>query len=627
MDDGGYLAPWPRRSLRLVARLLRRPEPGRVAPGAGTDAVRALPARLRHRRHPGAGGRRDQGGAPNRAQAARPRPLRRPPDAPGDPQGARRRARPARSGGDVTGVGGVTPRQTGDTAPDPRMRWWGWGVDRDAMRLPDDAQALIEGGLGVKEPPQARVELDAIALPPSRLDSSVRERIAEAVGGEAMRDDQLARVAHGAGRSYPDLVRLRSGRIAAPDVVAYPGSHDEVRAVLGVCAEAGVAVVPFGGGTSVVGGVEPEAANHAAVVSLDLARMAAVVDVDQLSLTARLQPGMTGPEAEAALAAHGLTLGHLPQSWEYATIGGFAATRSAGQASTGYGRFDKLVLGLRLATPGGDVAVKPFPGTAGPTPALRELIVGSEGVLGVITEVTLAVRPLPEVRQYEGWSFKSFAAGVDAFRELEQARAAGDVSRLSDETETMLSLASAGRSGGIAARLAQRWLELRGHEHGCIAIVGFEGEADEALDRANRARALLRSAGGLRLGKRPGAAWEDQRYRAPYLRDELMDRGVMIETLETATTWSNLHNLYAAVQGALREHAPLVLRHVSHLYPSGASLYYTFMAAQEGGREIEQWRAAKTAASDAIVAAGGTITHHHAIGIDHTAWLRAEIGD
>jgi alkyldihydroxyacetonephosphate synthase len=296
------------------------------------------------------------------------------------------------------------------------MRWWGWGVDRDAMQLPESAQALIEGGLGVKEAPAPRVELDAISLPAPRLDPGLRDRLAGAVGPDAVRDDQLARVAHAAGRSYPDLVRLRSGRIAAPDAVVYPASHEEVRAVLEVCGDAGVAVVPFGGGTSVVGGVEPEAGGRSAVVSLDLARMAALLQVDQVSLTARMQSGMTGPEAEAALASHGLTLGHLPQSWEYATIGGFAATRSAGQASTGYGRFDKLVLGLRLATPSGDIDVKPFPGTAGPTPALRELIVGSEGVLGVITEVTLAVRPLPDVRQYEGWSFKSFDAGVNAFR-------------------------------------------------------------------------------------------------------------------------------------------------------------------------------------------------------------------
>ncbi len=519
------------------------------------------------------------------------------------------------------------------TAPDPRMRWWGWGVDSDAMTLPPSAQALIEGGLGVKEAPAPRVELDAIQLPPSRIDAGLRGRLTAIVGADGVRDDRLARVGHAAGRSYPDLVRLRAGLATGPDLVVYPGDHDQVRAVLEACSDAGVAVVPFGGGTSVVGGVEPAAGQLTAVVSLDLARMAALVEVDEVSLLARIEPGMTGPEAEAALAGHGLTLGHLPQSWEYATIGGFAATRSAGQASTGYGRMDRLVLGLRLAAPAGELEVRPLPGTAGPTPALRELVLGSEGTLGVITEVTVAVRPLPEVRQYEGWSFKSFAVAVEAFRELEQAHAAGDVSRLSDEPETAMSLASAGQSGGLATRLGQRYLRLRGHEHGCLAILGFEGEVDEALDRANRARTILRSAGGLRLGSRPGAAWEHQRYRAPYLRDELLDRGVMVETLETATTWTNLHRLYEAVGAALRESLgergtpPLVLCHVSHLYPAGASLYFTFMAAQQRGQELEQWRAAKTAASDAIVAASGTITHHHAIGIDHAPWVAREVGE
>ncbi|MFL5896226.1 MAG: FAD-binding oxidoreductase [Thermoleophilaceae bacterium] len=520
------------------------------------------------------------------------------------------------------------------TAPEPRMRWWGWGVDRDAMHLPPSAQAMIEHGLGVTERPPARVSLDQLRPPAPRLEPALRARLAEIVGDDGLRDDVLARVAHAAGRSYPDLVRLRSGEAAAgaPDAVVYPASHEQVRAVVGACSEARVAIVPFGGGTSVVGGVDPERGPFAAVISLDLARMASLVDLDEVSLTARLEAGMTGPAAEAALAAHGLTLGHLPQSWEYATIGGFAATRSAGQASTGYGRIDKLVLGLRLAAPAGDIDVAPHPGTAA-GPAVRELLVGSEGTLGVITEVTLAVRPLPDVREYEGWSFRSFEAGVEAFREMEQARAAADVSRLSDPAETQMSLASAGDSGGAAAKLARRWLDLRGHGNGCLAILGFEGEADEVGDRANRARMLLRSAGGLRLGKRPGAAWLRQRYRAPYLRDELLDRGVMVETLETATTWSNLQRLHGAVAGALRESLtergspPVVMCHVSHLYPSGASLYFTFIAAQQRGQEIEQWRAAKTAASDAIVATGGTITHHHAIGRDHRPWMRAEVGD
>jgi alkyldihydroxyacetonephosphate synthase len=329
---------------------------------------------------------------------------------------------------------------------------------------------------------------------------------------------------------------------------------------------------------------------------------------------------MTGPEAERALNAVGLTLGHFPQSFEYATIGGFAATRSAGQASTGYGRIDELVVGVRLAAPAGDVAVAAHPASAA-GPALRELVVGSEGALGVITEVTLSVRPLPDVREYEGWSFRSFEEGLAAFREIEQAHTSADVSRLSDVAETQTSLASAGDSGGRAASLTRRWLKLRGHENGCLAILGFEGEADEVADRANRARTLLRSAGGLRLGKRPGAAWLKQRYRAPYLRDELMDHGAIVETLETAVG--------DALRTSLTERGtpPLVMCHVSHLYPSGASLYFTFIAAQQRGQEIEQWQAAKTAASDAIIAAGGTITHHHAIGRDHAPYLRAEVGD
>jgi alkyldihydroxyacetonephosphate synthase len=514
--------------------------------------------------------------------------------------------------------------------PEARMRWWGWGVDADAMQLPETAAALMRDGLGVEASAPAPVELDAIELPPSRLDGGVRERIAAVVGPGNMRDDRLARVSHAAGRSYPDLVRLRNGNVSGPDAVVYPGSHEEVQALLELCSEACVAVVPFGGGTSVVGGVDPSAGPFGSVIAVDLARMSGLLEVDELSLTARVAAGTTGPELEAALRAYGLTLGHLPQSWEYVTIGGAVATRSAGQASTGYGRIDKLVLGLRLAAPSGAIEVPVRPGTAGPVPALRELIVGSEGTFGIITEVTLAVRPLPEVRQYEGWSFKSFAAGVEAFRELEQAHAAGDVSRLSDEAETMLALASAGQAVGAGARLARRYLKLRGHEGGCVAIVGFEGENDEALERANRARTLLRSAGGLRLGVRPGKAWQHQRFRAPYLRDELMARGVLVETLETATTWTNLHNLYGAVRAALRSSLgdrSLVMCHVSHLYPAGASLYYTFMAAARPGEEIEQWRAAKTAACDAIIAAGGTITHHHAIGADHAPWLRDEIGE
>jgi alkyldihydroxyacetonephosphate synthase len=252
-------------------------------------------------------------------------------------------------------------------------------------------------------------------------------------------------------------------------------------------------------------------------------------------------------------------------------------------------------------------------------------------VLGVITEATLRVRPLPEASRYEGWSFSSFAEGWEALRTMEQADASPDVSRLSDEHETRLSMALAS-TGSLTERVGRSYLRMRGQEGGCLAIMGFEGDEDDVERRRLRTGALLRAGGGVALGQRPGAAWLRGRYAGPYLRDGLMDHGVFVETLETATTWSNLPVLYAAVSDALRRTLseggtpPLVMCHVSHLYRSGASLYYTFLA-RERDDPIEQWRAAKSAACDAIVASGGTITHHHAIGRDHAPWMKAEVGE
>jgi alkyldihydroxyacetonephosphate synthase len=513
------------------------------------------------------------------------------------------------------------------------MRWFGWGQEGSApIELPDAAGRLLRERLGVQERRTPPVALDEVRLPDPGLGGDALSRLRELVGEEHVRQDRLTRVLHAAGRSYPDLVRLRSGDgSGAPDAVVYPDDHEQVAAVVHTCSEAGVAVIPFGGGTSVVGGVEALRGDLSAAITLDLSRMDALVNADRTSLTATFQPGITGPRTETLLASRGLTLGHYPQSFEFATIGGYVATRSAGQASTGYGRIDELVLGLRCATPSGELQVKPFPATAA-GPSLLGLLVGSEGTLGVITEATLAVRMLPEASRYEGWSFRSFEEGCEAFRAMEQADASPDVARLSDESETALSMALASR-GSLTERAGRAYLRLRGHELGCVAILGFEGGEAEIERRRNRASEFLRAADGLSLGARPGHAWLRGRYAGPYLRDALLDRGVMAETLETATTWSRLGELYRAVGDALRDSLaargtpPLVMCHVSHLYRSGASLYYTFIAAQEQGAELDQWRAAKRAASDVIVAHGGTITHHHAVGRDHAPWMRAEVGD
>lgn len=513
------------------------------------------------------------------------------------------------------------------------MRWWGWGEDRDAITLPEPAAALLRDELGLTGAERGeRVALEQVAVPPSQLGDAARRALEAAVGEGAVLDDHASRVAHAYGRSYPDLVRLRAGDgAAAPDAVVLPADAAQVAAVLAACAEAGVAVTPFGGGTSVVGGVEALRGQHTAAISLDLSRLDGIVAVDPRSLTATFEPGLFGPELERRLNAQGLTLGHFPQSFEYSTVGGWVATRSAGQASTGYGRIDDLVESLRCATPVGELATADVPASAA-GPSLRELVVGSEGVLGVITEATLRVRPLPAEQRYEGWSFASFEQGVEALRLMEQADASPDVARLSDAEETRLTMAL-GSSGSLGERAGKLYLRARGREQGCLAFTGFDGDSVDVARRRGRAAEILRAAGAVSLGSRPGRSWLRGRFAAPYLRDELLDRGVMVETLETATTWSNLRRLYAAVGEALRESLtargtpPAVMCHVSHLYRSGASLYFTFLTRQEVGSELEQWRAAKHAACDAIVANGGTITHHHAIGSDHRNWMPAEVGE
>ncbi len=511
------------------------------------------------------------------------------------------------------------------------MRWWGWGDPGHPAGLPAHALRFLHETVGVAARPRPPVALEHVTIAPSALAGAALERLRGVLGEDGVRVDHGDRVSHAAGKGYPDLVRLRAGEPAgAPDAVLYPASPEQLRAVLELCAKESVAVVAFGGGTSVVGGVEPLRGEHRAVVALDTCRIAGVVALDERSGILTVGGGARAREVEPWLGARGFTLGHFPQSFEYVSLGGCAATRSAGQASTGYGRFERMIVGLRMATPTGEMVVKTVPASAA-GPSVRELAVGSEGVLGVIDELSLRVRRTPAERVYEGVFFESFAAGVRAMRGLAQEHCAPDVARLSDESETRMSLALAG-SGGAKGTLGRAYLRARGRAHGCMAILGFEGEAEEVGARRGRARRIVAREGGVRAGRSPGRAWLASRFQAPYLRDDLLTHGVMVETLETATGWSNLQALHARVGGAIETALRaggtegLVMCHVSHLYETGASLYFTFLAAQREGEEIEQWRAAKRAASEAIVQGGGTITHHHAVGLDHAAFMQAEIG-
>ncbi|MFG1683095.1 FAD-binding oxidoreductase [Nonomuraea sp. NPDC049269] len=498
------------------------------------------------------------------------------------------------------------------------MLWSGWGDPAKARELPQQIRALLHDLLGVREPAAPAVSFESVRLAPVALPPARLAALAEVVGHEHVLTSRAARIGHTRGKSTPDLLRMRAGDGSdAPDAVVLPGSHDEVAALLRLCAAERIAVVPFGGGTSVVGGLAAARSGFAGVVALDLARLDRLVSVDAESMVVTVEPGLRAPEAERLLERHGLTLGHFPQSFEYATLGGFAAARSSGQASAGYGRFDDMVVGLTVATPSGDLSLGRAPKSAA-GPDLRQLLLGSEGVFGVITALRLRVRRVPERRVYEGWRFGSFQEGAAALRVLAQEGPLPTVLRLSDETETMIGLARPDAIGG--------------GDSGCLVIAGYEGPAagppeTSAEGRRAGAGAVLARMGGVPLGTEPGQAWEHGRFAAPYLRDSLLAVGATVETVETAGFWSALPRLYDAVRlallGALE--SPLVMCHVSHVYETGASLYFTVVTAQKGD-PVEQWERAKEAVSAAIVAAGGTISHHHGVGRDHREAYAAELG-
>ncbi|GGN29421.1 alkyldihydroxyacetonephosphate synthase [Lentzea pudingi] len=486
-----------------------------------------------------------------------------------------------------------------------RARW-----TSETVPLPPHALAWLSQRVGLGEP---SVEVP-VEVPPSALSADAFTAL-EAVCTVSVEDAD--RVGRAGGLSYVDLLRHRGyGSLAVPDAVVLPSSPEEVVEVLSVCVEYDVAVVPFGGGTSVVGGVEALRGSKSAVVVLDLVGLGRLVSVDPVSRVAVLQAGVTGPEAEKLLGEHGFTLGHVPQSFERATIGGFAATRSAGQASSGYGRFEDMVESVRVATPVGEWVAGAAPASAA-GPDLKQLVLGSEGLFGVITEVSVRVRPVPVRPRYEGVVVDGWEAGVSLVRDLAQSGVLADVTRLSDVDETEVALELAGSK----ADLVKKYLKVRGVKAPCLVILGWECRSRSAT------MSVLSGHKVVRLGRAMGASWLHGRFNGPRQRDALIDAGVCVETLETATHWSRVSELRDSVRAALVGELgdAVVMCHVSHAYETGASLYFTVLVPRDLEDPVGQWGRAKVAASE-VISRLGTITHHHAVGRDHLPWLGKEIG-
>jgi len=522
------------------------------------------------------------------------------------------------------------------------LRWNGWGRLGESTGLSPAREQWIRGELSRRlgrtlVAGEAPVGMEQIRLAPGKLTQETLGRLRAACGEEGVSTSALQRIRHSLGRSLPDLLRLRRGDVEnAPDAVVFPANEGAVASVLRIAGEAGLAVIPFGGGSSVVGGVEPRTREgQAGALSLDTTRLGALVGVDRESLTATAQAGIYGPALEQALAGHGVTLGHFPQSFEFSTLGGWIATRSSGQSSSGYGSIEDLVVATRMVTPEGVLRTLPVPRSAA-GPDLDGLVLGSEGTLGVIVEATLRVSERPTRVEDRGMLFRSFADGAAAIREATREGIGLSLMRLADPGETALGEAlrvDPERRFDLSAT-ALRVLGALGFGAGrCLLVYAAEGTDRGAVRAAlRRMRRLCRDHGGLPLGAGPGRSWRRDRFRTPYLRDWLLDHGVAVDTFETAVPWSRVQGAHdevlRAMQRAAERHAGagIPVAHLSHSYVDGACLYFTLLYPLDAPHGVEQWQAVKQEVTEAIVTAGGTLSHHHGVGSDHRPWLAREKG-
>lgn len=518
----------------------------------------------------------------------------------------------------------MSSQKSSTAAAGRRLRLDGWGFAGEGFSPPAAMTAWLRERLGEGEPFPALVESQVAAPAPAALPEL----------GCAADGEPLGRLAHARGRGFPDLVRLRTATVPRwPDAVARPRNEPELAALLAAGGQHGLKIIPWGGGTSVTGGVNPPA-GAAPVVTVDLAGFSGLEALDEVSGLATFGAGTKGPEIEAALTARGFTLGHFPQSWELSTLGGWIATRSAGQESLGYGRIEGLVAGLEVLAPAGRLRLPALPASAA-GPDLRQLILGSEGRLGVVTRATVRVRPLPSCQRVEAVLVPDWETGVEASRALVQGGVRLSLLRLSDAPETQVAMTVGLASSGWAP-LVRGWLRLRGIGDGAgLLLLGASGGHDAVESTFETARTVVRLHGGAWLGRGPGRKWLADRFRHPYLRDGLLDAGFATETLETAAPWSRLESLYGAVSKALRAATPEgeretpVLCHLSHPYRDGASLYFTFFfrCPRDPEVAVDRWAAFKRAANQAITEAGGTLSHHHGIGAWHAPWLPRETGE
>jgi alkyldihydroxyacetonephosphate synthase len=502
-------------------------------------------------------------------------------------------------------------------------RWNGWGDEATVVELPKHGAAFLGDLIGAGQ-----------VLP----DASLAEVLAKVPGSRLPTHELVVtaaedRVRHARGQSLPDWLAMRSGDFGVfPDGVAYPETAEQIRQLMAWAASQDVLLIPYGGGTSVAGHINPQAGDKP-VLCLSLERMSRLLELDEQSQIATFGPGANGPQVESQLRARGYTLGHFPQSWELSTLGGWVVTRSSGQQSLRYGRIEQVFAGGKLETFAGTLEIPTFPASAA-GPDLRELVMGSEGRFGIVSEVKVRVTRLAEQERFYAVFLPSWPQALLAVRNLTQARVPLSMLRVSNAIETQTQLALAGHPGQIA--LLEKYLNWRGAGVGkCMLTFGVTGNRQQNAASLKQAKKLLKSYGGVFTGTLLGNKWAEGRFRFPYLRHGLWEAGYAVDTLETATDWSNVDNLLNKLEASLREglrdegEQVHVFTHLSHVYGEGSSIYtsYVFRPAATYAGTFERWQKLKHAACSAIANNRGTISHQHGVGRDHAPYLPVEKGE
>lgn len=502
-------------------------------------------------------------------------------------------------------------------------RWNGWGDEANDFPLKPEGLAFLRERLGEGRPlPDASLEQVLAQVPVSRLPAH------PLVSTKA--ED---RVRHARGQSLPDWLAMRSGDFGVfPDGVAFPETGAQVRELLDWCRQHAIDLIPWGGGTSVVGHVTPRAGSRP-VLTVSLARMDRLQALDRLSQLATFGAGTPGPALEEQLKREGYTLGHFPQSWELSTVGGWVASRSSGQQSLRYGRIEQLFAGGTVETPRGTLEIPTFPASSA-GPDIREIIMGSEGRMGILTEVKVRVTPLPETEKFCVAFLPDFASAVACARALAQGKVQLSMLRVSNAVETATHLVLAGHPNLV--KVLEGYLSLRGIGAGkCMVTFGVTGSKAQCRAALAQASRVIGQCGGVNTGTALGRKWESTRFRSPYLRHGLWEHGYAVDTLETSADWVKVPGLVDAVENALRAAAERngtrlhVFTHLSHMYPQGSSIYttYVFPCASTYAETHQQWAHMKAAACDTLVAHGATISHQHGVGRDHAPYLAAEKGE